>query len=160
MRLSFEHKQISPDMSSQSNGFLQMSGSAVIPGGTRVSASEPEPTLSLIIAESQFVSDTLVWFEEALMIGTGEDRVEDGRRGCGDSSGVSSTIKAIYSKAWADDEGRLDALDLLLTLCSVPVEREDSVFGVGAEDADRGDGGKEWRAVAEVTLNVRSLLYF
>lgn len=142
MRHSFERKHISPKIPCLSNGLPATPESAIIPRGARAPASELESHLKLIIAESQFVSGILLWFEEASPTGTAADGIGERRDGCGDDGGVSLTIKAVYSEAWGDDEGRLDALDLLLTLCSVPTEREESVFSASAEDVDRGDDGK------------------
>lgn len=105
-------------------------------------ASEQEPNLGLFIAEDQFAAEVPLWFEGAASIGTESHGAGGSRDGCIVGRGVSQRVKAVYAEAWSDNEGRLDALDLFLTLCCVPAEREETMTGVGKDDPKPEDDGE------------------
>lgn len=73
-----------------------------------------------------------LWFEQ-------QDTQEgyDGERA--DSDSLLSTVRAVYTEAWGGGDGRVDGMDLLLTLCAVP---GDSTAGDTVSEEDDGDTGK------------------
>lgn len=98
-----------------------------------------QPCTSIIIPQKQLVGIRL-WFEEET-----EGAIEvrgipaEGRISGKSSSGdVSSSLKAVYWEAWSDDDGRLDALEFLLTLCAVPDDDNPSTTSPGINSS--GDG--------------------
>eukprot|EP00903_Cladosiphon_okamuranus_P008129 g7829.t1 len=91
-----------------------------------VTASPAAQTLTLRIAQ-RHLSGIPFWFERQ------DHEAERGGERAGRDS-WSSTIRAVYADAWGGDDGRVDGLDLLLTLCAVPGDAV--VPDDGAEDSD------------------------
>lgn len=148
MRYAFERQQhASPsEVQGVPKGPLAASpGSATISqGGTATASENMQSILTLRIAQKCFVDSVRLWFEEETNSSTttekvgGHEKGDEGRKG----RGISSTIKAVYSEAWSEDDCRLDVLDLLLTLCAEPTgEGDEESTVVGGEDSHGGDSG-------------------
>lgn len=98
------------------------------------------PTLRIA---QRHLSGIPFWFERQE-----RDAERGGERDGSDS--WSPSIRAVYTEAWGGDDGRVDGLDLLLTLCAVPgdaVPRDSSVV----DDEGDEESGKQqcffgWRA--------------
>ncbi|CAM9610693.1 unnamed protein product [Ectocarpus fasciculatus] len=73
------------------------------------SSTTQMPTLR--IAQRHFVGIPL-WFEQ--------QRGEERHRGERADREALLSIRKVYSEAWGGDDGRVDGMDLLLTLCAVP----------------------------------------
>lgn len=86
------------------------------PTGRAAAATAQAPTLKIA---QRHVENIALWFESE-----SDDQEASGGTGGGgegtDDPSVSSTIKAVYSQTWGEDDGRLGGLDLLLTLCAIP----------------------------------------
>lgn len=97
--------------------------------------SETIPGLRI---EQRHMPGVRMWFEDD------DERRELDERGRHGQvpSPSSSAIKAAYCETWIESDGRLNALDLLLTLCAVPqtsLPGSDPI-GAGAENPTDGRG--------------------
>eukprot|EP00752_Nemacystus_decipiens_P011065 g9831.t1 len=101
---------------------------ATAPAASAAQAQAP----TLRIAQ-RHLSGIPFWFERQ------EDETERRGERAGNDGGWSSTIRAVYADAWGEDDGRVDGLDLLLTLCAVPGDAAPD-GGVAGGDGD-GEGG-------------------
>lgn len=107
-------------------------------GGEEIAAgcAVAEQATSLRIAQ-RHLPGIRMWFEEG-----GEmevDALAAGEEEGGARGASSSTIKAVYSEAWGEDDGRFDGLDFLFTLCAAP---RDNASTPGAEEASEDDDGE------------------
>lgn len=93
---------------------------------TVASPAVQAPTLRIA---QRHLSGIPFWFERQ------EHEAERGGERAG-SDGCSSTIRAVYAEAWGGDDGRVDGLDLLLTLCAVP---GDAVTDDSSAEDDDGE---------------------
>lgn len=105
------------------------------------SAAQAPPTLRI---PQRHLSGIPFWFERE------EHEAERGGERAG-SDGLSSTIRAVYADAWGGDDGRVDGLDLLLTLCAVP---GDAAPESGAVDGEGDEESGKRRSLFWVGLNV------
>lgn len=68
------------------------------------------PSVSLRVEQRRF-RETPLWFET-------EEKSEDDE--AEDATAAASAIKTVYAETWTAEDGRLDGMDLLLTLCTAP----------------------------------------
>lgn len=76
-----------------------------------------------------------LWFERQ-----GSQERYDGERA--DSDRLSSTVRAAYTETWGGEDGRVDGMDLLLTLCEVPGDSAAGDISLGVGEEDDCDTGK------------------
>lgn len=77
-----------------------------------------------------------LWFEQL----DSQERYGGVEHADGDS--WSSTVRAVYTEAWGGGDGRVDGMDLLLTLCAMPGEGAAGGDSLGADEEADWDRGK------------------
>lgn len=111
---------------------------------TAASSAAQAPTLRIA---QRHLSGIPFWFEQQEY-----DEPERGGERAGRDS-WSSIIRAVYTDAWGGDDGRVDGLDLLLTLCAVP---DDAV----ADDSAVEDEGDEESGKRPPSIVLAGKLFF
>lgn len=104
----------------------------------------PVQGLSLRLAQ-QHMKGIRLWFEDdsANLTKDAPRAVEGGK----DSRSDTLAIKDVYMNAWREADDHLDALDLLLTICSVPDEELVTAPLQASRGDDNGEGGTPWLAL-------------
>lgn len=135
MREAFRTKPSSA--SRLSTGVPARPSSATPTAGAKAAKGHDAQELSNLRFAQRYLPSVRFWFEKE------KETKEEGEHRKGGGSGGSkgsSAIKAVYSEAWVGDDGRLDGLDLLLTLCAVPADSSSPVAVPVVDDKEEGRG--------------------
>lgn len=118
----------------------KLSPTATEPGGKDATTRPVTEQVSSLSTAQRHLPGIRMWFEQGkeadARAAGGEDGVGGG--GGGGAGGTSlSTIKAVYTEAWGEDDGRFNALAFLFTLCAVP---RDNVATFDVKEGEDNDG--------------------
>lgn len=112
-------------------------GEALKRGSTPENTAIPIQVPTLRIAQRHLPG--VPWWFEQQGNEAGRGTVHAGVDSC------SSTIRAVYAEAWGGDDGRVDGMDLLLTLCAVPDERAVDAVALEEDEGEDRDSGEQLR---------------
>lgn len=133
---------------------------ATEPGGNNATTCPITEQASSLRTAQGHLPGIRMWFEQGkeadARAAGGEGRVGAGDSGGGGGGASSSTIKAVYSEAWGEDDGQFNALAFLFTLCAVPRDKQSTSDVEEGED----DDGERYTIVSGGVEFILSILFY